>query len=63
MTQHYIKECEGCTMLSMGIECKVLELYEAENCPCLDCIVKPMCEDPCEDFNDLTRDIDEDEDQ
>lgn len=48
-------------MYLLGIICKVLEVYKAEDCPCITCIVKPMCENPCDAFNELSGDIDDDE--
>ncbi len=57
--QKYLKECEGCNMYHMGIECKVLEIFRAQECPCIKCLVKTMCTIACEKYNHLTRDIDE----
>jgi len=61
MTQRFTTECKGCLLFNQAIECKLLELYKADQCPCIICLVKPMCEEPCDAFNILTGDIDEDE--
>jgi hypothetical protein len=58
--QRYLKDCEGCTMFHMGIDCKVLEMFKAQECPCRDCLIKVVCEEGCDKFHHITRDIDDD---
>lgn len=50
MTQRFQKECEGCCLYEQAIECKILEIYKGSKCPCIKCLVKPICENSCEDF-------------
>lgn len=54
-----IKTCEGCTCLNV-MNCSLYEMHERvatlyslkaiEECPCISCIVKTMCKQVCEDW-------------
>lgn len=44
------KTCDGCSMIKAGLECKILEVYRAKDCPCIDCIIKMMCDTACEKY-------------
>lgn len=46
-------KCKGCLSLSQGGRCAsnhILQISETEQCPCIDCVVKIMCLDTCEEF-------------
>jgi hypothetical protein len=55
MNEHFDIRCSGCLSVEL-IEnspiTKCAVLYEKDNrmCPCAQCIIKMMCENPCEDF-------------
>lgn len=43
------KRCKGCRVNPTCL-LTVKPLVYIEKCPCMDCIVKMMCVEPCEDF-------------
>jgi len=56
------KLCKGCTSYTLGkvgdlilddnllnYECLRHKIKDI-NCPCINCLVKPMCESPCDDY-------------
>lgn len=48
--------CETCLVyIQDDTSCPILDEYRSHLCPCRKCIVKSMCEKPCEEFNKLTR--------
>jgi len=46
-----MKNCKGC----MGVlyECYFIRYAEVFTCPCFMCIVKPICENVCEGFEEF----------
>ena len=44
------KECEGCISYDYDEEYCPFQGDENEQCPCSDCILKSVCEAPCERF-------------
>jgi len=47
--------CEGCPMYiknDLLLGCENSERNDQGECPCSHCIVKPMCDDSCIDFDD-----------
>jgi hypothetical protein len=46
-----IKTCKGCA--TQGCLISHNSLKKARVCPCIDCLVKASCLEPCEDFNSL----------
>jgi hypothetical protein len=51
--QRFQDSCKGCFMYEHAIECKYVDKFLAELCPCRECLVKIMCEMSCEDFNKI----------
>ena len=45
-------DCKGCSSISILTSCKggVLPHIKSGDCPCLNCLVKGMCNQICEDF-------------
>ena len=63
------KYCKGCpgyiidrsSVLTGNIDlriCSYAKYNEEGNCPCTECIVKPMCVDSCEDYNTFKSNVD-----
>ena len=52
-------ECKGCRMYdSVKLECKIniiTNISATEHCPCINCLVKGMCNSACEDFKNYSR--------
>ena len=51
------KYCDGCGVLFNEIDDEFCDFYkdnEDGDCPCTECIVKPMCYDSCEAFIEWT---------
>lgn len=51
--QRFLNSCKGCFMYEHAIECKYVDKFLAELCPCRECLVKIMCEMSCKDFNEI----------
>jgi hypothetical protein len=49
--QRYLETCEGCYMFEHAMECRYLDKFLAEVCPCQICLVKCMCESSCKEFD------------
>ena len=41
-------ECKGCTVDQD--ECIILKYYSSQNCPCIECLVKPICIEGCDEW-------------
>ena len=41
-----IEHCNGCIA-----GCILFDHYNNGDCPCSECVVKPMCDNRCNDFN------------
>jgi len=44
-------KCKGCKEMVMGCYLQTMGLVAISDCPCKDCLVKMICEIPCEEFN------------
>jgi len=42
--------CGGC-ITSNGVGCRLFEFNYDGACPCTNCILKMICDDPCNNFN------------
>lgn len=51
--QKFLDSCKGCFMYEHAIECKYVDKFLAELCPCKECLVKIMCELSCKCFNEI----------
>lgn len=52
------KECNGCTLIQKPIRPCFGRTYDAEHlCPCRDCVVKVMCSNTCDTYNDWANDL------
>jgi len=51
--QRFLNSCRGCYMYEHAIECKYVDKFLAELCPCQQCLVKIMCEASCKHFNEI----------
>jgi hypothetical protein len=47
--------CKGCIFNDgdHNIQCKIKNDGKDKDCPCIKCIVLPMCNTPCSSFNEL----------
>ena len=41
--------CHGCVELR-GSGCSINNMNKNKQCPCTECLIKPMCTYPCDDF-------------
>ncbi len=45
------KECDSLLSRDLGgFNCRMAHEYDDKQCPCLDCLVKTMCQSECDDF-------------
>jgi hypothetical protein len=51
--QKFLDSCRGCYMYEHSVECKYIDKFLGELCPCQRCLVKIMCEVSCKDFNEI----------
>jgi len=49
--------CDGCHVLAMGCNCISSYEHFDKKCPCINCIVKPMCTKACDEYNQLAKHI------
>lgn len=55
----YKPECEGCKAKTDWKDCRYLighgylQFHEIKKCPCIDCIIKMMCVEPCDKYNEV----------
>ena len=46
-----MENCEGCNSKD---NCErytdIMRTIDVEECPCIECLIKGMCKDPCDDF-------------
>lgn len=52
------RECEGCNTAVNGSQCMlsiIPHLSSTQQCPCLTCIVKPICIVTCDRFEEYVR--------
>lgn len=49
-----MSNCEGCTTHKVGehFNCSFIADNEDGSCPCTKCIVKVICDEPCDDFEE-----------
>jgi len=48
--------CKGCYGLTYS--CKLPPIFKTESkCPCIECLVKSMCEQSCEDYDSYKKSI------
>jgi len=47
-----IYECEGCVDYNQGCI-----ITNKDNCPCLKCLIKPMCHATCEAYEEYVRSL------
>ena len=52
--------CKGCLIFEAEGECHMTQHNMQEQCPCVDCLIKVMCGDPCDDMEDFFNSIHED---
>jgi hypothetical protein len=56
MTRRY---CEGCCVYKRvdpdDVACRHILQNDEGQCPCTKCIIKVMCEEPCEDYLDFRK--------
>jgi len=45
--------CPSCRMYDNG-ECTIIQERVSSICPCKECIIKIMCEDPCKEFDNIS---------
>jgi hypothetical protein len=51
------KECKGCSLIRLSfVRCDFALKEEEELCPCIECLVKPMCEGSCDKRQEIKRD-------
>jgi len=52
-------ECRGCRMYNNPMtKCEiniVSHITDTDRCPCMDCLVKGMCDNACKDFRKYSR--------
>jgi hypothetical protein len=53
--QRFLDSCKGCYMYEHAVECKYVDKFLAELCPCKECLVKIMCEESCEKFVEIDK--------
>ena len=53
--QKFLDSCRGCYMYEHAVECKYVDKFLAELCPCKECLVKIMCEESCEKFVEIDK--------
>jgi len=46
--------CPSCRMYDNG-ECIVIQEGVSSICPCKECIIKIMCEEPCKEFDNMAQ--------
>lgn len=46
------EDCKTCAIYERGYCTLILSRYDSK-CPCKECLIKSMCENPCVEFNDL----------
>jgi hypothetical protein len=48
--------CRGCSLITLYfIECAFVSLGKEESCPCIECLVKPICIDACDKRGGIKR--------
>ena len=45
---------EKCLSCAVVRECDYTDLFFEGNCPCMKCIVKPICRSSCNEWHDVT---------
>jgi len=43
--------CVGCDLYENSHDCNYLDGDVCNQCPCLECIIKPICKEACEKFD------------
>ena len=43
------EDCEGCTCWNSGMDMICVPHYKELDCPCINCLIKMMCGDGCEE--------------
>jgi hypothetical protein len=51
MTHKYCNGCYSILFSDIFNECTFHPYNDNGNCPCTKCIIKMMCDDPCDDFS------------
>lgn len=59
-------ECKGCSSYneSEGLYCSLKPVYNQKQCPCLTCLVKPICmadDSECKIYHDFARNQNDDD--
>ena len=52
----YNENCKGCIEFQSSeysSRCLLIDSNKHNNCPCTFCLIKSMCQEPCEDYNDF----------
>jgi hypothetical protein len=57
---NYNKECELCFIygeqeVKYQVGCKILCIVKAEECPCQICLLKMVCTNTCEEYDELIK--------
>ncbi len=50
--ERMIDECKGCRIIRRFSRCFFRDVGLVEKCPCVQCLVKVMCKDKCENRKD-----------
>ena len=53
-----MSECEGCNIVGKDSQCMlsiIPRLSETQRCPCITCLVKPVCIVTCDAFEEYVR--------
>ena len=54
--RHAPTNCKGCASIYDGRKRCLFEGY-TDKCPCVRCVIKMMCDKPCDNFSNFTTDI------
>lgn len=49
--KHHI-DCVGCDLYENALDCNYLDGDVCEQCPCLECVIKVICKEACEKFDE-----------
>ena len=44
-------KCKGCASITNFMDCPYPPVKNGKLCPCLTCLVKSMCSNPCDEFH------------